>query len=287
VKNAPRGFTLVEMLIGLILLGIVSTTIYRVLTTNQRLSRAQTEQVSLQSSVRVGALAVANELREIGINSAGGTDILAMSANGITYRAMRSSGMACAVSATQVTIRNATTSPTFFSTRNIVAGQDALLLFVDSDSTISSDDSWLNLPITGVSTTTCGPDPAIALATTINTATTPLANIVLDAPVRTYEVMELGVTAVSGQNWLGVRSVSAGLPMEAALGPITANGLNLEYYTTAGGNTTTSNPALVQSIRITIRGITDRTVRAAGQSPLAVDTDSLAMRITLRNAPHP
>ena len=283
MRNASRGFTLVEMLIGLVLLGIVSTTIYRVLTTNQRLSRAQTEQVSLQSSVRLGALAVANELREIGINSAGGTDILAMSANGITYRAMRSSGMACAVTTTQVTIRN--TATTFYSTRNIVAVQDSLVLYVESDSTISTDDAWVVLPITAVAGTTCGGAAAIALTTTIPAGT--VANVKLDAPVRTFEVMELGVTAVGGQNWLGVRSVSAGQAMQAALGPIAANGLDLEYYTTAAGTTTTTNRAQVQSIRINIRGVTDRTVRAAGQDPLALDTDSLAMRITLRNAPHP
>ena len=163
MKNATRGFTLVELLIGLVLLGIVSTTIYRVLTTNQRLSRAQTEQVSLQSSVRVGALAVANELREIGINASGGTDIIAMGANGITYRAMRSSGMACAASLTNVTIRN--TANTFFSTRSIVAGQDAMLLFVEGDSTIGTDDTWAILPITNVAATkawlpTWNPRPA-------------------------------------------------------------------------------------------------------------------------------
>ena len=281
MKNTSRGFTLVEMLIGLVLLGIVTTTLYRVLTTNQRLSRAQTEQVSLQSSVRVGALAVANELREIGINTAGGTDILAMSANGITYRAMRSMGMACAVSLTQVTIRN--TANTFFSTRNIVPVQDALLLYVESDSSISSDDAWAILPIANVAATTCGGAAAIALTTVVPPAT--LANIKLDAPVRTFEIMELGVTAVSGQNWLGVRSVSAGQAMQAALGPITATGLDLQYFNAAGA--ATANPAQVQSIRINIRGVTDRTVRAAGQSPLALDTDSLAMRITLRNAPHP
>lgn len=283
MKTSTRGFTLVEMLIGLVLLGIVTTTIYRVLTTNQRLSRAQTEQVSLQSSVRIGALAVASELREIGINSAGATDILAMSANGITYRAMRSSGLACQVSATQVRVLN--TPTTFFSSRSIVAGQDSMVLYVEGDPNLSSDDSWLVLPITGVSNSTCGANAALALATTINTATTPLATIVVDAPVRTFEVMELAVLNAGGQDWLGVRSVSAGQALQPALGPITANGLDLAYFNAAGA--VTANRAQVQSIRITIRGVTDRTVRAAGQSPLALDSDSLAMRITLRNAPHP
>jgi prepilin-type N-terminal cleavage/methylation domain-containing protein len=284
MKHSIRGFSLVEMLIGLVLLGVVTTTIYRVLTINQRLSRAQTEQVSLQSSVRVGSLAVASELREIGINTLGATDILAMSSSGITYRAMRSSAMACQVAADEVRIRN--TPTTLFAARSIVAGQDSMLLYVEGDPDISSDDSWLVLPITGVGPGACpGGGAAIVLTTNIDIVATPLALIVLDAPVRTFEVMELAVLASGGQNWLGVRSVSAGQALEPALGPITGTGLDLAYFNAAGAATT--NPAAVQSIQITIRGQTDRTVRQAGQSTLQLAQDSLSMRITLRNAPHP
>jgi len=281
MKASTRGFTLVEMLIGLVLLGIVSTTIYRILNTNTRLSRAQTEQVSLQSAVRTGSLVVASELKEMGINSTGGTDIVAMSANGITYRAMRATGLACQVSATEVRIRQ---TP-FFSTRTIAANQDSLLLYVEGDPNIATDDTWLPLRITGVSASTCGAAAATALATSINTATTPLTQIVLEAPVRTFEVMELGILNSGGQNWLGARSVSAGQALQPALGPITATGLQFDYYDAAGA--VTANRAAVRSIQITIRGQTDRTVRAAGQSPLQVALDSLSMRITLRNAPHP
>jgi len=281
MKASTRGFTLVEMLIGLVLLGIVSTTIYRILNTNTRLSRAQTEQVSLQSAVRTGSLVVGSELKEIGINSTGGTDIVAMSANGITYRAMRATGLACQVSATEVRIRQ---TP-FFSTRTIAANQDSLLLYVEGDPNIATDDTWLPLRITGVSASTCGAAAATALATSINTATTPLTQIVLEAPVRTFEVMELGILNSGGQNWLGARSVSAGQALQPALGPITATGLQFDYYDAAGA--VTANRAAVRSIQITIRGQTDRTVRAAGQSPLQVALDSLSMRITLRNAPHP
>jgi prepilin-type N-terminal cleavage/methylation domain-containing protein len=286
MRPSTRGFTLVEMLIGLVLLAIVSTTIYRILDTNTRLSRAQTEQVSLQSAVRIGSLVVGTELKEMGINTTV-SDIQAMSANSITYRAMRATGMACQVTANEVRLRNTTTPPTFFSTRNIAAGQDSLLLYVEGDPNVATDDQWLPLRISGVSASTCGAAPAIALALSpsINTVATPLTKIVLDAPVRTFEVMQLAIVNTGGQNWLGVRSLSAGGALQPALGPITATGLQFDYYDAAGAVTT--SPTAVRSIQITIRGQTDRTVRAAGQSPLAVALDSLSMRITLRNAPHP
>ena len=60
-----RGFTLVEVLIALVIMGIVTGAIYRLLNTNQRLSLAQAEQVSLQSNVRTGSLIVPSELREL------------------------------------------------------------------------------------------------------------------------------------------------------------------------------------------------------------------------------
>ncbi|HEV8123765.1 MAG TPA: prepilin-type N-terminal cleavage/methylation domain-containing protein [Gemmatimonadales bacterium] len=284
MRPSTRGFTLVEMLIGLVLLALVSTTIYRTLNTNTRLSRAQTEQVSLQSAVRIGSLVVGSELKEMGINSTGGTDITAMSANGITYRAMRATGLACQVTAGEVRLRNSTAPQTFFSTRSVAALQDSLLLYVEGDPNISTDDRWLPLRISAVGASTCGAAPAIAL--TISPAITiPLTQIVLDAPVRTFEVMELGILNSGGQNWLGVRSVSAGQTLQPALGPITATGLQFDYYDAAGA--VTANRTAVRSIQITVRGQTDRTVRAAGQSTAQVALDSLSTRITLRNAPHP
>ena len=51
-----RGFTLVEVLLALVIMGVVAGAIYRLLNTNQRLSLAQAEQVSLQSNVRTGSL---------------------------------------------------------------------------------------------------------------------------------------------------------------------------------------------------------------------------------------
>jgi hypothetical protein len=271
----------VEMLIGLVLLGIVTTTLYRILTTNQRLARAQTEQVSLQSAVRTGSLVVANELRELGINTAGASDILAMSATSITYRAMRSIGVACAVTTAQVDIRR---NP-YWSSRPISPGQDGLMIFVESDSTISSDDVWLILPLNSTPGSGTCPDGSPAIRVTTSSIATPLINFKMDAPVHIFEVMQLGILNVGGQNWLGAQSVSGGGPMQPALGPITANGLQFTYRD-AGGAVTT-NPAAVRSIEIMIRGETDRTVRAGGQGPLQLSQDSLSMLITLRNAPHP
>ena len=60
-----RGFTLVEVMLALIIMGVVTGAIYKLLNTNQRLAVAQAEQVTLQSNVRTGSLIVPSELREL------------------------------------------------------------------------------------------------------------------------------------------------------------------------------------------------------------------------------
>ncbi|HEX6105720.1 MAG TPA: type II secretion system protein, partial [Gemmatimonadales bacterium] len=69
-----RGFTLVEILIALVIMGLVTGALFQLLTNTQRLSRAQAEQVDLQANVRAGSLVVPNELRELNTVVGGGAD---------------------------------------------------------------------------------------------------------------------------------------------------------------------------------------------------------------------
>ena len=77
-----RGFTLVELLVVLVIMGIVTGGIFKLLNTTQRLSRAQAERVDLQSNVRVASIVIPTELREmnavIGAAPPDQNDILAM-----------------------------------------------------------------------------------------------------------------------------------------------------------------------------------------------------------------
>src|SRR5437870_6978067 len=83
---ARRGYTLIELLIALVLLGMVSGAIYKVLVNNQRLYLAQTQQIDLQQNMRAAAAILPAEFREL---DAADGDIRAMSATSITIRAMR------------------------------------------------------------------------------------------------------------------------------------------------------------------------------------------------------
>src|SRR2546425_12356230 len=60
-----RGFTLIELMIALVLLGLVATAVYKVLVNNQRVYLAQTQTIDLQQNIRAGAAILPAEFREL------------------------------------------------------------------------------------------------------------------------------------------------------------------------------------------------------------------------------
>lgn len=279
-----HGFTLIEMLLAVVILGLAAASVNKVFTAQQRLAVAQVEQASVQANVRSASMIAATELWELASSPAGVSDINTFDAGGLTYRAMRSLGLACQVSTTEVRILR---TP-LYQYRAIVPGQDSLLLFVERDPKSSSDDSWLPRRITSVSNgSSCGASAAIALGIeTIDTFTTPLSAIVTEAPVRTFEIMELRAVTVGTQDWLGARSVSGGeATLQPVAGPVTANGVRFTYLDALGAATTV--PGQVRSIRITLTGQSDRPVRTLSSAVVQPVQDSLSATVTLRNAPLP
>ena len=282
-----RGFTLVELIIGLVLMTLVGTVIYQLLYGTQRVSNAQAERMMLQSSIRTGALVVPMELRELSTNVGGQTDLVHIATDSITYRAARGVGFTCAVTATQVKVLNTSVLP-FNALRAIAPGRDSLLLFVDRNPDKASDDVWVRLPIASVAATTCGSLAAIAVntpASFINSLPdSQLSSVRVGGPVRTEEVMRLKSYASGGQQWLGVASLSGGDAVQPILGPITTNGFSLTYFT--GDGTATSTLSAVRMIGIRLIGLTERSVAQGGNTGAnAFLQDTLVTRVLLRNSP--
>jgi prepilin-type N-terminal cleavage/methylation domain-containing protein len=281
-----RGFTLIEIMLSLTLMLIVSGAIYRLIVSSQRVSRNQTERMSLQSNVRIGSLAVLSDLRELNTVSGGtvaANDILDMQPTSITYRGMRGTGFICqAPTATQVRIaRN-----TFFGYRDPEPGRDSVYVFIDGDPDTEADDAWLSLPLLGVATATACPGvlgDGITL-TTPNTAA--LVGLATGTPVRVFEVMELKLHQEDGRSWLGARSVSANEPVRPVLGPLVdGNGFSLTYLNVAGA--ATADPKEVKSIQVILRGISDGGVTSGIQGPPTHVQEELVSQITLRNSFRP
>jgi prepilin-type N-terminal cleavage/methylation domain-containing protein len=277
-----RGFTLLEITISICLMLIVSGAVYQLLFTTQWLSRAQAQQMLLQSNVRAGALFVANELRELS-TAAGGSkdqnDLLSIGDSEVTFRVMRGLGFLCQTSsATQIRIgRNG-----FSGHRHPQAGRDSVYVFFQGAET-DLDDAWLPLPIIQVSSAVPCPSsgPGIELMVP---STAMLADLPVGTPVRVFEIMELKLYRSEGKSWLGARSVSAGEAIQPVVGPLAdGNGFRLEYLD-SGGNTT-NDVTSVKSIRITLRGISDGLVRVGGEAKLL--EEGLTAQVSLRNAARP
>lgn len=278
-----RGFTLIEVLLALIIMGVVTGAIYKLLNTNQRLSLAQAEQVSLQSNVRTGSLIVPNELRELNTTlvslDPARNDVTDADPDGIEYRAMRGLGFLCQTStANELLIASATWN----GSRTPIPGRDSLYLFVDGDPDESALDTWVGqVGITGVGNSMCGAAAAIQL----NVVGAPVG-LPAGTPVRLYELMRLDLDQDdAGEWWLYAESVSGDKTPRPVLGPLTDDGFRLRYFNSAGVETAVPNA--ITSIRVTVRGLTDDAVRAGGTAALGHPIEGLTTQVLLRNSIRP
>jgi prepilin-type N-terminal cleavage/methylation domain-containing protein len=277
-----RGFTLVEILLALVIMGVVTGALYRLLNTSQRLAVAQAEQVSLQSNVRTGSLVVPNELRELNTwqgGAAAQNDVTVADADGITYRAMRGLGFVCqAPAANELRIRQSS----WTGLRAPDAARDDLYLFVDGDTDEDGDDGWLQMAITAVnfSGTACG----VGAPGYLLTVAGPPA-VAINTPVRTFELMRLELYVDDGQWWLGARSVNVEPDLQPMLGPLTDDGFALEYLNATGA--VTADLTAIKSIRLTVRGLTDGGVRAGGSGAMGHPEEALVTQVLLRNSIRP
>jgi prepilin-type N-terminal cleavage/methylation domain-containing protein len=249
----PRGFTLVEIMLALGITLIITGAMYNLLLNTQRLTRAQSARVALQSSVRAGALIVANELGELNSASGGSTsqnDVLSPGVHAVTYRAARGVGFICQTSSPGV-IRLARS--TFSGHRDPQAGRDDALVFVPGDSALGSSDAWVAVRIAGVATTLGCPGGA-GPGITLTLSASPSA-LLLEAgtPVRLVEPMELRLYQTDETWWLGARSVNTGEAIQPLVGPLASDGFQLEYLDGWGGPTIDRTG--IRSIRFTIRAI--------------------------------
>ena len=277
-NHSRAGFTLVEMLLAMIIFLATASLIYASMRLMEKVHRTGGERAGAQITLRSGSQTVVTELREVNNVAGGGiSDLIAISGNSVTYWAMRSSGTTCQVSNNEVRIRK---GPSYSGYRPPVMIRDSLLVFADHDSLSVGDDEWVQLPILGSPSNSTCPDGAPALA--LGTAGLVVADYHVPGPVRTFELMQLAITTSGGRQYLGARSLSGNGNMAPVVGPLGGGGLQLEYLDQAGASTTV--PADVRTINLTMKSQSYRPVTTLGGGVGAMLRDSLALRVLLRNA---
>lgn len=285
-RECRRGVSLVELLVAMAILGLLGAAVLRAALAESRHAVAVAEAVGIEGGARTGLLLAEAELRELGGDASAPADLIRFGEDSIIYRAARGQGITCGVAPTQVRILDTAPYP-FSGLRDMAAGRDSLLLFVEGDSASSLDDRWLRLPILAVGSSTCGGLRAIAVGTPDMTAWLPggsLASVVTGGPVRTFEVMRLAEYSSGGLRWLGAASMSGGEAIQPVAGPLAGAGLTLEYFSGAGSPTL--DPVAVRRIRVTLAVASERPVASSssGGAP-AVIAETLRTELFLRNAP--
>jgi len=275
-RRRRAGFTLVELLVALVIFVLVAASLYRVLNVSQRTSRTQTEKAAMQGSLRTGLQLALSEIQELWTDEGVGSAITAMSATSMSYDAMRGIGMTCdAPTNTSITLRRNSWTGLLAPLQN-----QGVYLFDEGPSASSeNDDVWRFATITNVANSTC-PDGITAAIVLTTTDLVDVANVKFPGPARTYEPMQLGLVASGGRNWLGIASGGALTPLA---GPLASTGtaLKLEYYDEDGAETAT--PSEVKSIILRLYGETDRMANANESGTTTLLSDSMIVRVQLRN----
>jgi prepilin-type N-terminal cleavage/methylation domain-containing protein len=317
-----RGFTLVELLIGLILLMAVGAVTYQLLVNTQRVSRSQSQHIGMQDNGRSGALIVANELRELGYDQITATslaaitlklpnalavgtnsDLRAIGPDSITYRAPRGLGYTCNLTATGATTADvvvwnpplAANDPRRWQAYRSITTTDSLMLFIENNTQTSGDDLWLTVGLTADQSAQNCPDGTAGIRFRIQipalvgiSAADVVANAPLGNPVRAFELMQMRSYTSNGKVWLGMRSrpLTAGTTIEPVLGPLsgTAQGLTFTYRDANNAATTVADN--VRSVQIALQPVSAEMVRTTGKYA-QMDLDTVTTRVSLRNALRP
>lgn len=295
IPMSRRGFTMIELLVALVLLGIVSTAIYRVLVNNQRLYMAQTQRIDLSQNIRAANTILSAEFREL---DAFDGDIVAMGPDSVVIRGMRWLSFVCVPpvlsgvnAGNQMTIRGRQVGdPMFFGSRYINETTDSLLIYLDGNQTTRLDDYYVparlsatpgNQQCPAVGAVPAQPGTRIVFDGNFIAGTNIAGAITVGAPVRGFERVKYRLYQPSGDTSWYVGFQPGGQTIQPLIGPLLTNGLTFQYFNAAGAVTAVRTQ--VARIDVTVRARTTAQVRAGGQAARRAIVDSITFSVALRN----
>jgi prepilin-type N-terminal cleavage/methylation domain-containing protein len=280
-----RGFTLIELMVALVLMGLVSAAVFTTLSNNNRVYNAQLASIDMQQQVRATGFILPAELREL---SAAEGDLAAMAPTELTIHAMRQLGFICAaVNAGAGTF--VIDQSRWFGFRWFDNTRDSILIFAEGNAGTRADDRWLHAEVRDarMNTGACTQPktgPGATITVNVSGGNALLAGVSPGAPVRGFEVEHLALYRdADGRFYLGSQSIVGGAwtTMQPVAGPLMENGLEFAYFDSVGN--VTGNRDQVRSIELVVRG---ESTRPVGRQSTYLQ-DSLRTRVYLRNNPRP
>jgi prepilin-type N-terminal cleavage/methylation domain-containing protein len=280
-----RGYTLIELLIALTLLGIVSFGVHRILLSTQRLYHAQGQRVDVQQNLRAALAILPAEFREIASSEG---DIYGMSATEVHMRAMRQFAVMCREPAigSSLGALSLVLFKGLFNGDAVTVG-DSLLLYYEGDEASRDDDSWWPGRVRGVQEPAVCPDgsPGVGLTLDLAPATATMRNRAGNIPrggaVRGFVPVRYALyhSKTDDRWYLGLEE-PAGSAIQPLVGPLTgSDGLRLRYFDAAGA--ITQSPDRVALIEIEVGAGAAEPVRGAQGPHFPAERATTA--VSLRN----
>jgi prepilin-type N-terminal cleavage/methylation domain-containing protein len=274
-SHARRGFTIVELLVGLVVGSIVLTSVVQMLIVQGRGYAKQREIIDVRETAREATTLLAWDLRQSGV---GDSPLAAISPTSVVLRSPRGLGTICAKHA-------------LLPRYGLWKSGGNILATIDDSALVYQlgRDKWTALKITAVGTPegmgvlACAwpgarpPDLVVEFAVAAKTDTSYLK---VGAPFRSFRRVEYKEYELNNRWWLG-RKVGAATSYEQLTGPLAppaSNGLTFAYYDSLGAVTT--NPATVASVGFTLRTESYKKTHVANTS--GYQRDSLTMKVGLR-----
>lgn len=272
--NGRRGFSLIELIVGLVLGVFVLSGVVQMMIVQGRGYRKQREVIDVRETAREAGALLAWDLRQ---SLVGESPIAAMGPGMVAVRSQRGLGTICAKHPLLPRYGLWKTGG------NVLAGIDDSALVYQMGRA-----QWTALKITAVGTpaamgvTACAwpgarpPDVVVEFAVGAKTDT---SYIKVGAPFRSFRRVEYAEYQLNNRWWLG-RKVGAATSYDQLTGPLAspASGLTFAYYDTLGAETT--NPSAVASIAFTLR--TESFKNTYVGASYVYQSDSLTTKVALR-----
>lgn len=297
-QTRRSGFTLVELLLVLVLLGIVGGALMRMVANQQRFYKGTYDLIELRSQLRQAGAVLTSDLR--GLSSPGG-DLVTMTDSSMDFRYTMGSSISCTTPANSTIIVPPTTTANGNTLTNWLTPpvqRDSVYVFDEGDTTTTStDDVWRPYEIAQ------DPDPGSGTCAAAYNAqsdgyairmTTSISPTILQgAAIRFirrahYSLYQSGN---DGLWYLGYMCSSCGnATVSPIAGPFKAylptgagmdtSGIRITYFDSTGATTATA--ANVARISIVLRGQTRSALNVSGLKR-GVNMDSIRLNVALRN----
>ncbi len=310
LRRSRAGFTLVEILVVLVLMGIFAAAMVKLLLRQQRFYNSTNELIQTRQQIRQAAFMLPSDLR--GVSRLGG-DIAVMTDSSIEIRSVFGTSVVCMVNAagawiSTVPVQSAKGSA-MTNWKLAPAVNDSVAIYDDGASMGVLDDSWRLSRITAVSLVTgdnvtgCPSSSKLVQLADLTASNpsyhltltpAPAATTLQGASIRFYRRVHYSLWKwpTDGKWYLAfydcvfnrVPVCTTPQPIAGPLRPYaspgTTSGLEFTYYDSTGAVTATKT--LVARISVVVRGQGQTNINLTGEAAIPL-RDSMRVEVGLRN----